>query len=380
MPPGGEMDSFHLTILFVLFLLGMNLFQNLKKIEMFEGSHRETSIPLISVLVPARNEEETIETCVESLLKSDYSQLEIIVLDDNSRDRTFTILRRLSRNHSNLRVIRGKKLPPGWNGKNWACHQLAQSARGEWFLFTDADTCHSPRSVSSALERARKSHSDFVTAIPGLAMKTWSEKLVLPVIHFAFFVLLPYHIMNFGRNCRLPIGIGPFLFMSRNCYFACGGFEAIKTEILDDMALAKKVKKNEHKITVMDGTEFMTVRFYTCIKDVWSGLSKNSFQAIGGSPHLLFGITLVCYFLFIFPYISLGSALLEHQAIALPLLQVIVISSMKVAMAVRFRTSIVFGLLHPIMIVSILLILFNSFRLSLFGKKFEWKERLYPVE
>jgi chlorobactene glucosyltransferase len=374
------MDSFHLTILFILFVLGMNLFQNLKKIEMYEGIQGDVNTPLVSILVPARNEEGTIEECVESLLQSDYPLLEIVVLDDNSRDRTFAIIRRLSQSHANLRVIKGKKLPPGWNGKNWACHQLAQSAGGEWFLFTDADTCHSPHSVSSALEAARRCHSDFVTAIPGLTMKTWSEKLVLPVIHFAFFTLLPYNIMNFRRNCRLAIGIGPFLFMSRDCYFSCGGFEAIKTEILDDMALAKKVKQNNRKISVIDGTGFMTVRFYTSFKEVWAGLSKNSFQAIGGSPHFLLGISLACYFLFIYPYISLGSAILDHQSLTLPLLQLIVISLIKIAMAARFKTSVIYGLLHPFMIILILLILFNSFRLSFFGKQFEWKERLYPVK
>lgn len=374
------MESFHLAILFILFLLGMNLFQNLKKIKIHEGIQEEMNVPLVSVLIPARNEERPIEECVNSILQSNYPHLEIIVLDDNSRDETYTIVRRLSQNHENLRVMKGEKLPPGWNGKNWACHQLANSARGEWFLFTDADTCHSPRSVTSALETAHRCHSDFVTAIPGLTLKTWSEKLVLPVIHYAFFTLLPYNIINFGKNCRLALGIGPFLFMSKDCYFSCGGFEAIKTEILDDMALAKKAKQNNRKITIIDGTGLMTVRFYTSFKEVWSGFSKNSFQAIGGSPHYLFGITIVCYFLFIYPYIYLASAFLDHRSFALPLLQVAVISSIKITMAARFRTSVFYGLLHPLMIVFILLILFNSFRLSLFGKKFEWKERLYPIK
>lgn len=374
------MESLHIVILCILFLLGMNLFQNLKKIEIYEGSRMHEKTPLVSVLIPARNEEETIERCVNSLLQSDYPHLEIIVLDDNSRDGTYAIVRRLSQNYDNLRIIKGKKLPPGWNGKNWACHQLAHAAKGEWFLFTDADTCHSPISVCSAFEAACRSHSDFVTAIPGLTLKTWSEKLVLPVIHFAFFTLMPYSIINFRKNCRLAIGIGPFLFLSRDCYFSCGGFEAIKTEILDDMALAKRAKRNKKKISVIDGTGFMTVRFYATFKEIWSGFSKNTFQAIGGSAHVLFGLSMACYFLFIYPYISLGSALLDRQSLALPLLQVMVISMIKITMATRFKTSVFFGLLHPLMIVLILLILFNSFRLSLFGKKFEWKERLYPVE
>jgi chlorobactene glucosyltransferase len=374
------MDSLHFAILFILFLLGMNLFQNLKKIEMYQGLQEKADTPLVSVLIPARNEEATIERCVTSLLHSDYPKLEIIVLDDDSRDRTYDLVHHISQKHHNLRIIQGEKLPPDWNGKNWACHQLAHAAKGEWFLFTDADTHHSPGSVSTALEAAGKSQSVFVTAIPGLTLRTWSEKLILPIIHFAFFALLPYNIMNFGSHCRLAIGIGPFLFMRRDCYFSCGGFEAIKTEILDDMALAKRAKRNKCKTTVIDGTGFVTVRFYGSFKEVWAGFSKNSFQAIGGSPHFLMGVALVCYFLFIYPYISLGGALCSHQSIALPLLLVLTISSIKITMASRFKTSVCYGLLHPLMVLLILLILFNSFRLSLFGKKFEWKERLYPVK
>lgn len=374
------MDSLHMVILVFLFLLGMNFFQNLKRIDVFEIKTPEKNLPLISVLVPARNEEKTIGICLASLLKSNYPHLEILVLDDNSKDRTYSIVQEFSEKHKNLRIIKGKKLPPGWNGKNWACHQLSQAAKGEWFLFTDADTCHSPHSITTAFEAAQKSHSVFLTVIPGLITKTWAEKLVLPVIHFAFFVLLPYNIINFRGNCRLAIGIGPFLFIQRSCYYSCGGFEAIKTEILDDMALANRVKKRKERLCVIDGTELLTVRFYTCFREVWTGLSKNSFQAIGSSPHFLLGLSLLCYFLFIYPYFCLVSAIYYGQSLTLPLLQVAAISLIKLVMAFRFRTNLLYSLIHPLMIIMIFLILFNSFRLTLFGKKIEWKERLYPVE
>jgi chlorobactene glucosyltransferase len=374
------MDSLYIAILGFLFLLGMNFFQNLKRIDVFENKTPEKNLPLISVLVPARNEEKTIGICLASLLKSNYPHVEILVLDDNSKDRTYSIVQEFSEKHKNLRIIKGKKLPPGWNGKNWACHQLSHAARGEWFLFTDADTCHSPHSIKTAFEAARKSQSVFLTVIPGLITKTWAEKLVLPIIHFAFFVLLPYNIINFRGNCRLAIGIGPFLFIQKNCYFSCGGFEAIKTEILDDMALANRVKQRKERLCVIDGTELLTVRFYTCFREVWTGLSKNSFQAIGSSPHFLLGLSLLCYFLFIYPYFCLVSAIYYGQSVTLPLLQVATISLIKLVMASRFRTSLLYSLLHPFMVIMIFLILFNSFRLTLFGKKIEWKERLYPVE
>ncbi len=374
------MDSLHIIILIFLVLLGLNLIQNIKRIGFHESERDENEIPLISVLIPARNEEETIGKCVTSLLYSDYPHLEIIVLDDNSRDRTYEIVRILAQNHENLRIIKGKKLPPGWNGKNWACHQLAYAAKGDWFLFTDADTCHSPNSISTAIGVAKKSHSHFVTVIPGLIMKSWAERLILPVIHFAFFVLMPYKLINFSKNSRVAIGIGPFLFIQRKRYFSCGGFEAIKTEILDDMALAKRVKQDRGKLAVIDGTDILQVRFYTCFKEIWSGLSKNSFQAIGSSPHFLFGISVACYFLFVYPYLYLATAIYYSQSMTIPFIQVLLISLIRIGLSYRFKTSTIYSMLHPFMILLILLILFNSFRLSLFGKKIEWKERLYPVE
>ncbi|MFB0566165.1 MAG: glycosyltransferase family 2 protein [Candidatus Aminicenantaceae bacterium] len=337
-------------------------------------------LPLVSVLIPARNEEKNIEKCVRSILKQNYPNIEIIVLDDHSTDQTFTIVKKISRSTKNLRVVKGRKLPPGWNGKNWACYQLSQMAKGEWFLFTDADTVHRRHSVSTAFAASQRNSSVFVTCIPGLITKSWSEKLHLPIIHFALVVLLPFKLINYSKDSRISFGIGPFMFINRDFYLSLGGYETIKREIVDDMALAKLVKENKGKITVVDGTKFMDVRFYTNFKELWHGFSKNNYEAIGSAPHYLAVILITCYFLFIYPYLSLWGAFESHQSITLPLFQVMTISLMKVILSLRFKTSIFYGLLHPFTVILALMILLNSFRLSLFKKKIEWKERFYPVE
>ena len=143
------------------------------------------------------------------------------------------------------------------------------------------------------------------------------------------------------------------------------------------MALAKKVKENNGKISVIDGTKIMNVRFYTCFREVWKGFSKNSYEAIGGSPHYLVGIFLACYFLFIYPYLALWGAITSNQSITLPLFQVLTISLIKIILSLRFHTSLIYGLLHPFTVIFAFSILFNSFRLSLFKKELEWKERFY---
>jgi chlorobactene glucosyltransferase len=374
------MEFLQALIFFFLLLLFLNMLQNLKMLKNQKNFRLKEPLPLVSVLIPARNEERNIRKSVCSLLKQNYPRLEIIVLDDSSTDQTFKMVRELSLHSKNLKIVKGKKLPPGWNGKNWACHQLSQIAKGEWLLFTDADTTHKTNSVSTAFATALKNNSVFVTCIPGLVTKTWSERLYLPIIHFAFVVLLPFKLINYSDDARLSFGIGPFMFIKKDFYFSFGGYEALKREIVDDLALGKIVKEKRGKITVVDGTKFMNVRFYTKFNELWHGFSKNCYEAIGGAPHYLGLVSLVCYFLFIYPYISLWGAIASHQSLTLPLFQVLAISLIKIILALRFNTSIFYGLLHPLTVALALLILFNSFRLSLFKKKFVWKERLYPVE
>jgi len=374
------MDNLHVFLLFALLLLAANMIQNFKRMDRRHSLPGHEARPLVSVLVPARNEEQNIEACLRSLLGSEYHPIEIIVLDDHSEDRTYEIVRRICTGNPNLRVIRGEELPPRWNGKNWACHQLAQAAKGEWFLFTDADTRHNPGSISTALATALENRSDFVTALPGLINKTWAEKIILPVIHFAFAVLMPYLLADYSGKSRAAVGIGPFMFIRRKHYFACGGFESVKADILDDMALARRVKQCGGGISVIDGSSLVNVRFYTGFRQIWKGFSKNTFQAIGGSPYVLLFLSLACYFLFVYPYIRLAEALAYGQSILYPLLQVTVLCFIKISLSRRFKTSLAYGLLHPLTILLVLVIIFNSCRISVFQRKIEWKERLYPVE
>lgn len=374
------MELIQVIILFLLLLLFSNLLRNIKMMNEQKHLKLEEPLPLVSVLLPSRNEEKNIENCLRSLLKQNYPNLEIIVLDDNSTDRTYEIAERLARHGKNLKVVKGKKLPPGWNGKNWACHQLSYIARGEWLLFTDADTTHKPDAMPTALASARKNNSVFVTTIPGLITKTWSEKLYIPIIHFAFLVMLPFRLINYSKDSRISCGIGPFMLIKRNTYFACGGYDELRRDIVDDMALAKLVKEYGGKITVLDGTEMVDVRFYRNFSELWKGFSKNHYEAIGAVPHYLAGLFIIGYFLFIYPYLTLWGAIKSQNNITLPLLQVIAISLTKITMAVRFKTDVIYGLLHPVTVLFCFLIFLNSFRISVFKKKVEWKERYYPID
>jgi len=139
--------------------------------------------PLVSILVPARNEARNIEACIGSLLAQDYPNFELIVLDDHSDDGTGDIVRRLGlRDEGERRVMTGTALPTGWTGKGWACHQLSLAARGEYLFFTDADTTHALGTVSATVAAAREYRADLVSAWPRLITVTWGEQLIIPMI------------------------------------------------------------------------------------------------------------------------------------------------------------------------------------------------------
>lgn len=370
------LDNLLFLILLAIFF---NTIINLKKMAPEEESHWPEEWPFVSVLVPVRNEERNLEALLDSLLKQDYPHFEIIVMDDSSTDNTWSILEKWAALDSRLRIARSKELPPGWTGKNWVCHQLSHLARGNWLLFTDADTVHHPLALKKAVASACRERSGLLSALPELEARTWSEKLFMPMIPLAMVSLIPFFKLNPGRGRSFPVVLGPYLLFQRQTYQACGGHEANKGNIVDDIALARQVSRHGQRITWLDGSRFLRIRFYTCFKDLWAGFSKNSYEAIKGTPFKVLLATIACYYLFVRPYLILLDGLSQAELAFLPLLQVTVISLIRFLLAERFGTGIVWIFLHPLSIIFALLILLNSCRLTILGKKIAWKERWYPL-
>ena len=186
--------------------------------------------------------------------------------------------------------------------------------------------------------------------------------------------------INFNGKTKFPFGMGPFMLIRKKTYWKFGGYEAQKKTILDDMGMARLVKENDGVITVLDGTDFVQLRYYENFRQVWDGFSKNSFDALGNSLPFSLIICVVCYFLYIFPYFSLWSAMESNQPITIPAVEVALISLVKILLAFHFGSSLIFSLLHPFSVLLALAILLNSVRLSLFNKGIEWKERYYPIK
>jgi glycosyltransferase involved in cell wall biosynthesis len=236
-------------------------------------------LPVVSAIIPARNEEQNIARAVRSLtIQTDV--LEIIVVDDQSQDQTPEILAELSRQYAKLRVLRLERLPIGWLGKPHAAAAGARLASGGWLLFTDADTEHRPGSLSQLRERAERESVDLLSISPGQRMETWWEKGVIPLVYTQLARLYPFDEVNDPHSPSAAAN-GQYILIRRNTYEAIGGHEAVRNEVLEDVELARRVKSMGGKILFLPGTEWVETRMYRTFAEMWRGWTKNLFLLYG---------------------------------------------------------------------------------------------------
>lgn len=289
-----------LALIFILLLSLLNAvtFPRLK-------AGRRDATPLVSILIPARNEADNLQKNLSSWLSQEYPNYEIILLDDNSEDHTYQLAQAAACGDQRFSLVRGKPLPEGWLGKNWACHQLAQLARGEVVLFTDADIHWHPGALSAVMAAFEKHQADAFTVWPTQQTITFSERLVVPMM---MFVVLGYLPEVFVRRLPFPIfaaANGQCLAFTRQAYTQIGGHAAISDEVVEDVALARLVKSNRLKLIMALGNNFITGRMYKDWSSVRSGFAKNILAGHASSPAFLMISALFHWSLFLFPWVWL---------------------------------------------------------------------------
>jgi chlorobactene glucosyltransferase len=233
--------------------------------------------PLVSVIVPARDEEHNIVGCLTSLAGSSYPAFEIIVVDDRSSDGTGGLARGVAPGGAHrLVVIDGEELRAGWLGKPWACFQGAREARGELLLFTDADTVHGPDLLSRAVAGLEEDGADLFTVLGRQVMETFWEKLVQPQIFFTMTLRFP-RFESLARNDRWreAIANGQFMLFRREAYDHIGGHEAVKDEVAEDLVLAQVVKRAGYALRIRGAQEELATRMYRSLPHLVEGWSKN---------------------------------------------------------------------------------------------------------
>jgi cellulose synthase/poly-beta-1,6-N-acetylglucosamine synthase-like glycosyltransferase len=236
------------------------------------ATHTGSARPQVSVIVPARNEEASIGPCIQSLLEPQGVPLEIIVVDDQSTDRTREIASSFPCDR--VRVIAAGEVPAGWTGKNNAVAAGSKAARGEWLLFTDADTIHRPGSLARSLEEAKRQHAALLSYSPEQIVKGLWEKAVMPVIFAELAASFrPSQVSN--PNSPAAAANGQYILITREAYHAIGGHAAIAASLLEDVALARAVKRSGRKIFFRYGGDAVQTRMYRSFAQLREGWTKN---------------------------------------------------------------------------------------------------------
>jgi chlorobactene glucosyltransferase len=277
------------------------------KLESFNHLQNRTNdnyLPKVSVILPARNEEKYISKCLDSLFEQDYPNFEIIAVNDSSSDKTAEIMYKYQNKSSILTVLNAGFKPAGWIGKNWACHQGYLRANGEIFLFTDADTIHSPSVLSLAIEHLIEQKLDALTVIPRLLCQDIWTKITLPLIWSISYV--KYSPLR-ANNPKATTGyfFGSFYVIFRKVYEAVGTHEAVKSEIVEDGALGGIVKKAKFNLRVVRGEHYVEAVWARDFSTLWHGLRRLMIPLYHQDRINASLITIATFFLLLIPFISL---------------------------------------------------------------------------
>jgi len=234
--------------------------------------------PFLSIIIPACNEAQHIESALSSLLEQDYPNMEIIAINDRSTDRTGVIIENLARKDSRLKALHIKELPPGWLGKVNALHQGVQQAKGEWYLFTDADVHFHPRSLRRTYLYARHFNADHLALFPKVHVNSFL--LDLCVRTFGLFFLLNTRSALVNRaNSKTPMGIGAFNLVRAETFHRSPGFEWLRLEPCDDYGLGLIINRAGGKTRFALAEEDLSLTWYGSVKEMFKGLEKNLFGA-----------------------------------------------------------------------------------------------------
>jgi chlorobactene glucosyltransferase len=328
--------------------------------------------PLVSVIIPARDEERTIERTVRAMLAQTYPELEIVVVNDRSTDATGSILNGLR--DPRLVVVSGAEPPAGWLGKPWALHQASSRARGELLLFVDADVIYEPDAIRAAVAHLEERDVALLSLFPRIVMEGFWEHVIMPNLVVFAFSFLPLWAANRSRIPLLAIGGGPGNLVRRSDYEAAGGHEALKAAVVDDVGLARLMRRAGWRTEAVRAEEYVSVRMYHGLSEIVEGFTKNAF-AVFAYSYALVGFFLLLALLFhLFPF---ALALLGNE-LALAIVALIALTRLLLFRSMRYRLdNALLG--HPLMIGAWCWILVRSTWITGIRRRLLWRGRVYDA-
>ncbi len=257
--------------------------------------------PLVSILIPARDEATAIGTTVRSLLAQTYAPFEVIILDDGSSDGSGEIARVAAGGDARIQVISGQPLLAGWLGKNWACHQLSLRAQGSVIVFADADVQWQPDGLAAVVAVMQRTQADLLTVWATQITVTWSERLVVPLRALAIFAYLPALLVHHLTSAAFAAANGQCLAFRRSAYQALGGHICVRDSLVEDLSFARQIKARGLRLRMADGAGLITCRMYRRWREVRDGFAKNILAGYGGRVSLLALSTIFHLVVFVLP-------------------------------------------------------------------------------
>ena len=326
----------------------------------------------VSVLIPARNEEGNIGPAVTAILANTGLAFEVVVLDDGSTDRTAAVLAGFS--DPRLRVISGPALPPGWSGKQHACAVLARAARHELMVFTDADVRLTPDALARMAGFMASHPVGLASGFPRQVVRTWSEQLLLPLIHFLLLGFLPIAIMRRSLSPALGAGCGQLFIARRHAYEQAGGHAAIRASLHDGLTLPRAFRHAGLATDLFDATDIASCRMYSSVSELWSGLGKNATEGMARP------VALVVWTVILFGGQVLPGVLMLTAPSAPAMAALVLGVGLRFVLAVRFRQPEISAVLHPLGILALLTVQWAALVRMARGRPAVWRGRAYPAQ
>jgi len=363
------------AIPFFLFLVNIWLFRRPGR------AWNKRLLPPVSVLIPARNEERAIKT----VLASRGVDLELIVLDDGSTDRTVEIVKGFAEKDPRVRVEAAPPLPEGWNGKQHACWVLASLASHDVFCFLDADVRVSREAIYHMVSELNYLKGDepelaLASGFPRQETRTLFESLLLPLIHFVLLGFLPLAGERWSGRASFAAGCGQFMMVRREAYFACKGHSANPATMHDGLLLPQLFRRNGFRTSVFDLTRDAACRMYASAGEVWNGLAKNATEGMAS----VFRLPIFTLFLLggqVLPLPLAVVAYFQHHSrpLKIAVLAMALGYLMRFVSAWRYRQSWRGAFLHPLGVLILLVLQWYAFGRKLFGLPAMWKQRACRV-
>lgn len=328
----------------------------------------------VSVLIPARDEEENIAACLDAVLAQGTTISEILVYDDHSRDGTAQLVKTYAKYDTRVRLVAPSPLPAGWCGKTFACARLAEEARGRWMLFLDADARLSACAAALIVREAEARGVSLLSCWPRLLTQGFWEGALMPLLNFVVFTLYPAPLALRRVDASLGLAHGSCMLARRDDYELVGGHTAVRGELFEDVRLAQAWRAAGRPSLCLDGRTVVGVRMYSSFGDIWRGFQKNFFPAFR-SARSFWAFMALHLFVFLLPFLLLPLAATKLGAAWVSAAACVILT--RIVLGLRFRHPWWSSLLHPLSESVLLALGVSSWLRCRTGRGVEWKGRNY---